>query len=153
VLPRLHSDLKTAMRSKQKTHLLVIRSLLSSITNASKTSSPITTDGALLTLLQRTIASSQSSIADFEKAGRSDLVEKEREQVGILQAYVDEIPVVGESEVEGVVRGCVEAGEAGDGKGGFGRVMGRVSKELKGKSEGRAVDMEMVKGVVERVLG
>ncbi|KAF2475806.1 GatB/YqeY domain-containing protein [Lindgomyces ingoldianus] len=147
ILPRLQSDLKIAMRSKDKQRLNVLRSLLAEITNASKTAKPIQTDGQLLSLVQKHISSSQQAIDEFEKARRLDLVEKEQGQVDILQAYVDEIPKLGEAEVDGMVEDVMRGLQAKPLN--FGSVMRGMVEVI----QGRPVDMEYVRTAVRKVTG
>jgi uncharacterized protein YqeY len=120
VLPRLQSDLKTAMRSKNKPALNTIRALQAEIINASKTAKPITTDGALYSLIQKQIKSSQVSIDEFRNAKRDELVEKEQQQLDILKGYAEEMPTVAESEVDALVKTVLEGLE--EGKRSFGSV-------------------------------
>jgi uncharacterized protein YqeY len=143
VLPRLQSDLKTALRSKNKPTLNVIRSLQAEIINASKTATPITTDGALYKLIQKQIKSSTTAIAEFENAKREDLVTKEQEQLDVLKGYAGEIPKAEESEIDGLVQKAAEAG------GSFGSVMGKVMGALKGKP----ADMEYLNKKIEEAVG
>jgi uncharacterized protein YqeY len=135
VLPRLQSDLKTALRSKNKPTLNVIRSLQAEIINASKTATPVTTDGGLYKLIQKQIKSSTTAIAEFENAKREDLVTKEQEQLDVLKGYA--------SEIDGLVQKAAEAG------GSFGSVMGKVMGALKGKP----ADMEYLNKKVEEAVG
>jgi uncharacterized protein YqeY len=147
VLPRLQSDLKTALRAKDKTTLNVIRSLQAEIINASKTAKPIATDGALYSLIQKQIKGVTTAIQEFETAKRDDLVQKEQEQLNVLQKYAEEIPKVQESEIDGLIDGAVKALE--EGKRTFGSVMGRVMGGLKG----RPADMEYLNKKIEEVIG
>ncbi|KAF2733310.1 GatB/YqeY domain-containing protein [Polyplosphaeria fusca] len=138
VLPRLQADLKTALRSKDKLRLTVLRSLLAEITNASKTPKPIANDTHLLALLQKTIASSNKAIDEFEAAKRQDLVDKEKAQVDVLEGYVDEIPKLGADEVDSIIKDVVEGFAEGE------RKFGRVMKEVARKIAGRPADMQEV---------
>ncbi|KAF1828520.1 GatB/YqeY domain-containing protein [Decorospora gaudefroyi] len=147
VLPRLQSDLKTAMRSKNKPALNTIRALQAEIINASKTAKPITTDGHLYSLLQKQIKSSTTAIHEFRNAKREDLVEKEQQQLDVLKAYADEIPKVAESEVDALVKSAVEGLE--EAKRSFGPVMGKVMGGVKG----RPFDLEYVTKKIEEAVG
>jgi uncharacterized protein YqeY len=147
VLPRLQSDLKTALRSKNKPTLNVIRALQAEIINASKTAKPITTDGALYSLIQKQIKGSTTAIAEFETAKRDDLVQKEQVQLDVLRGYAQEIPKVEESEIDGLIEGAVKALE--EGKRTFGSVMGRVMGGIKG----RPADMEYLNKKIEEIIG
>jgi uncharacterized protein YqeY len=147
VLPRLQSDLKTAMRSKNKPALNTIRALQAEIINASKTAKPITSDGALYSLIQKQIKSVTVSIEEFRNAKREDLVEKEQQQLDILKGYAEEIPTVAESEVDALVKSVVEGLE--EGKRSFGGVMGRVVGGIKG----RPFDVEYVTKKIQEAVG
>ncbi|USP73554.1 hypothetical protein yc1106_00828 [Curvularia clavata] len=147
VLPRLQSDLKTAMRSKNKPALNTIRGLQAEIINASKTTKPITTDGALYSLIQKQIKACSASIEEFRNAKREDLVEKEQQHLDVLKAYADEIPTVSESEVDSLVKSVVEGLE--EGKRSFGSVMGKVVGGIKG----RPFDVEYVTKKIQEAVG
>ena len=101
-------DLKTAMRAKATARLGVLRALLAEITNASKTSSPISDDLSLLALIKKKTGQSQGAIEEFEKAGRQDLVEKERSQKEILEEYAGDVKVMSREEVTEVVNSVIE---------------------------------------------
>jgi uncharacterized protein YqeY len=147
VLPRLQSDLKTALRAKDKTSLNVIRSLQAEIINASKTAKPVETDGALYSLIQKQIKGITTAMQEFEAAKRDDLVQKEQEQLNVLRKYAEEIPKVAQSEVDGLIDGAVKALE--EGKRTFGSIMGRVMGGLKG----RPADMEYLNKKIEEAVG
>ncbi|KAJ4360444.1 uncharacterized protein N0V89_001007 [Didymosphaeria variabile] len=145
ILSTLKPELMTAMRSKDKPRLTVLRALLAEITNASKTSKPISSDATLFSLLSKQIKASQAAVDEFANAKREDLVEKEREQLLVLEGYLNQIEVVGEDEVRNVaeeVAGGLGAGAK------VGPVMGKVM----GKFGGRPVDSDLVKRVVEEVV-
>lgn len=147
VLPRLQSDLKTAMRAKNKPALNTIRSLQAEIINASKTAKPIETDGALYALVQKQIKASKSALEEFQAAKRDDLVSKEQDQLHVLQGYADEIPTVPESELDELVKGVLE--EIGEGKKTVGAVMGKVIGGL----TGRPHDVEYLRRKIEELVG
>ncbi|KAF2242842.1 hypothetical protein BU26DRAFT_523845 [Trematosphaeria pertusa] len=148
ILSTLQPDLKTALRSKNKPQLTVLRALLADITNASKTSKPITTDANLYSLLQKQIRASSAALQEFQAAKRQDLVDKEQGQLDVLKQYAERIPKVSEEEVDGVVKSVVE--ELGK-KGSVqvaratGMVMGRLGKG------GMPIDVEVVKRGIEEV--
>jgi uncharacterized protein YqeY len=144
ILPRLKSDLKDAMRAKDKPRLNVLRALMAEITNASKTAKPVDSDSKLLVLLKKQIASSEKAVAEFESAKREDLVEKERGQIQLMQAYVDEIPVLSKQEVDSLVDEVV-AELRGDAKEeGWKPAFGALMKGVMAKIAGRPVDQSYV---------
>ncbi|KAI8931203.1 Altered inheritance of mitochondria protein 41 mitochondrial [Plenodomus lindquistii] len=148
VLSRLQSDLKIAMRSKNKPALNTIRALQAEIINASKTAKPIETDGALYSLVQKQIKASKSAIEEFQAAKREDLVSKEQEQLDILQAYADEIPKVEDGEIDSLVKSVLET--IGEGKKTVGSVIGQV---MSGGIKGRPYNAEYLRKKIEELLG
>lgn len=93
----LRNDLKKAMKAKDTNRLSVLRAVLASTTNASKTTKPIQTDMQLVDLLGKHVKNSQLAADEARGAGRRDLVEKEEAQRRILEEYIgrsglDEIP-------------------------------------------------------------
>lgn len=147
VLPRLQADLKTALRAKNKPALNTIRALQAEIINASKTAKPIETDGALYSLIQKQIKGITTAIEEFQAAKRDDLVQKEQAQLDVLRKYLEEIPKVEESEIDGLVESAVKALEGA--KVNVGQIMGNVMGAIKG----RPADVEYIKRKINEAVG
>ncbi|KAF2201079.1 GatB/YqeY domain-containing protein [Delitschia confertaspora ATCC 74209] len=148
VLPRLRPDLKTALQTKDKTRLSVLRALLAEITNASKTDKPISSDSALYLLLKKRLAASQAAVEEFQQAKRVDLVGKEEEQMAVLREYLGGIEVMGQEELRGMVEEAVSALGGKGPKVNQGKVMGKVM----GAVGDRAVDREQLSKLIGEVL-
>lgn len=118
--------MKSAMRAKDTNRLAVLRSLLSQTLNASKTSSPINTDMQMLTLLRKTANTSRAAQEEFKAAGREDLVQKEEEQLKVLEEYSSGVETVGEDEIRSVVKELVDSMKAEGAKMQMGDVLKRV---------------------------
>ncbi len=88
LLAKLKGDLKAAMKARDAARLTVLRSILASTLNASKTAKPIQTDAQLVALLRKTASSSQEALDEFRSAGRDDLADKESAQIKVLEEYV-----------------------------------------------------------------
>lgn len=112
---------------------------MAEITNASlgEKAKPIDSDSKLLSLLRKQIQSAEKSIADAESAKREDIVEKEKVQIDIMQAYVDEIPMLKKEDVDSLVDEVVKELS---GKPQFGPTM----KAVMAKIAGRPVDQSYV---------
>jgi uncharacterized protein YqeY len=107
LLSRLRDDLKTALKSKDKARLNVLRSLLADITNSQKAGSPIKDDNALLVQLRKRIGSAQDAAKQAADVSRPDLVEKEKEQIDILEQYAGNIKTMPEEEIRSIIEGIV----------------------------------------------
>ena len=89
-------------------------------------------DAAVVALVDKLIKQRKDSIDAFEKAGRTDLAEKEAAEMQILQAYLPQR--MSADEVASAVRAIVaEVGASGPGD--MGKVMGVVKARLAGKAE------------------
>ena len=158
LLQKLKGDLKTAMRARDAARLTVLRGVLSATLNASKTSSPVTTDAQLVALMKKTRAASLEAAAEFSGAGRADLADGERAQIAILDEYVassgvEEVPT---DELRALAAGVVAALTAeAQLQGGKARV-GDVMKKLLapgGPLDGKSVDRAELAMIVREVVG
>ena len=92
-LSNIRQDLKTAMRNRDSSRLPVLRALLSDITNASKTAQPIATDKQLQKRMRKRAKACLDAAAQFEKAQRMDLKQKEEAEAAMLEEYAAMITV------------------------------------------------------------
>ncbi|KAI0888827.1 GatB/YqeY domain-containing protein [Annulohypoxylon maeteangense] len=151
LLQKLKGDLKAAMRAKDAPRLSAIRSILSSVLNASKTASPIRTDIQLVALLRKTIRASADASADFTSAGREDLASKEAAQIAVLEEYIAQsgVRTLSPDALVGVVAGAVEA--AGGEKATFGAVMKSLFAPG-GPLDGADVDKSQMAELIKKSL-
>src|SRR5437870_8270487 len=88
---RLDSDLKEAMRARDTTKLGVLRMLKSALKYAAiaKSGAEAELDDAEATqVIRKQVKQRQDSIESFEKGGRLELAEKEKEELAILNQYL-----------------------------------------------------------------
>ena len=111
-----------------------------------KSPTPPTTDPHILTLINKQLTQTTSSIHDFRLAGREDLVAKEQLQADILGAYAASVDSVSKEEVLQVVKDAIEKVKVEGGKVVMGVVMREVSRVL--EESGKA----WVKGEVAAVV-
>ncbi|KAL7894526.1 Yqey-like domain-containing protein [Trichoderma sp. SZMC 28014] len=151
LLQKLKGELKAAMRAKDAPRLSVLRSIMSANLNASKTSSPIRTDVQLVALIRKLQKSAQDAVADAKAAGRDDLVDKENQQISILDEYVagSGVQSLGEAEIKALINDAVEAAK---GAGAAGKsLMGDVMKRVNAALEGKDVDKKSVAALVKEL--
>ena len=101
-------------------------------------------DTAIIVVIKKLVKQRRDGLAQFEKGGRMDLVEKEKVELALLEAYLP--PAMPEAEVARIVDEVVVAIGAASMKD-----MGRVMKEVKDRTEGRA-DGSMVSVLVKKKL-
>jgi hypothetical protein len=102
-------------------------------------------DADAAAVIKKLIKQRQDSIVQFEKGGRTDLVDKEKKELEILKAYLPE--GMSEADVARVVgEVVVSLGTATM------KDMGRVMKEVMTLTQGKA-DNKLVSDLVRKKLG
>jgi len=83
---RLSDDLKEAMRTGDERRKIAIRSIKAAIARAETAREEKVTldDAAILAVIAKEAKQRRESIAEFQKAGRADLVEAESRELTIL---------------------------------------------------------------------
>ncbi|HVH96434.1 MAG TPA: GatB/YqeY domain-containing protein [Bacillus sp. (in: firmicutes)] len=137
LLERLNSDIKQAMKNKEKDKLSVIRMVKTSIQNeAIKTGNELSEDEEL-TVLSREVKQRKDSLHEFDKAGRQDLVEKIRTELQYVELYMPK--QLSEEEVSEIVKQAISETGASS-KAEMGKVMAVIMPKVKGKAEGSLVN-------------
>jgi len=137
LLERLNSDIKQAMKNKEKDKLSVIRMIKASIQNeALKTGNEISEEEEL-TVLSREVKQRKDSLHEFDKAGREDLVEKIRTELQYVELYMPK--QLSEEEVSEIVKQAISETGAST-KAEMGKVMAVIMPKVKGKADGSLVN-------------
>jgi len=141
LLDRIDVDLKEAMRQQNKARLRTLRLLRSALKNAEIEAREEGSVGELSEQDQRMVLRKQvnqrrDSIEQYENAGRDDLVQKEREELDILESYMPE--PLSDDELEESLREIIDDVGA-ESMVDMGRVMGRAMSELRGRVDGSRV--------------
>ncbi|MGX7351038.1 glutamyl-tRNA(Gln) amidotransferase subunit E [Enterococcus canis] len=137
LLTTLNEDMKTAMKAKDKESLTVIRMLKSAIQNEQIKEGRELNDEEELTVLSREMKQRRDSLAEFEKADRTDLVEKVQKEIVIVEKYLP--AQLSEAEIREIVQNAIDQTGATSPKE-FGKVMGAVMPKVKGKADGNQVN-------------
>lgn len=86
------------------TRLDVLRGLISEVTNAAKTSRPVTTDAHMLSLIRKRVKTSESAVAEFQRAKREDLKDREVAQIVVLENYIKDSGSLKEEDITNAVQ-------------------------------------------------
>jgi uncharacterized protein YqeY len=141
---KITEDMKTAMRAKDSARLGTVRLLLAALKQKEVDERIVLEDAAVLAIIERMLKQRRESIAQFEKAGRTDLADAEKFEIGVLSAYLPQ--QLSEAEVaEAVAAAIKESGAAGP------KDMGKVMGLLKSRLAGRT-DMAKLSGLVKSKL-
>ena len=136
--------MKAAMKSREKVKLSVIRMLLADLKNARIAAREDLTEEQEEKVVAAYAKKRKESMETYEKAGRSDIVEKEQVEYDITVSYLP--PQMDEEELKSLVMAKVEEAGAESMKD-FGRVMKAVMVEVGSRADGSAVSA-MVKRVM-----
>jgi uncharacterized protein YqeY len=141
---KITEDMKTAMRAKESARLSTIRLLLSAMKQKEVDERVELTDADVLAIIEKMLKQRRESIAQFEKASRTDLADNEKAEIAVLSAYLP--AQMSEAEVgEAIAAAITESGAAGP------KDMGKVMGLLKAKLAGRT-DMGKLSGLVKAKL-
>ena len=134
----LMTAMKAAMKSKDSVALTALRSIKSAILLAQTESGSkgSMSEADEVKLLQKLVKQRQDSAAIFSQQNRPDLAEPELAEVEVISQFLPEM--LSEAEVEQHVVDAIAKLGATSMKD-MGKVMGVVSKELAGKTDGKTI--------------
>ncbi|MBO0469082.1 GatB/YqeY domain-containing protein [Enterococcus sp. DIV0242_7C1] len=137
LLTTLNDDIKTAMKSKDKETLSVLRMLKAAIQNEQIKANRDLDGEEELTVLSREMKQRRDSLSEFEKAGRDDLADKVKIEITIVEKYMPK--QLSEEEIRQIVQTAIDQTGASSPKE-FGKVMSAVMPAVKGKADGNQVN-------------
>jgi uncharacterized protein YqeY len=149
LVERLTEDLKEAMRNKDNVRLRTIRSLRSALQNKEieqreDGAETVLSDQDELAVLRKQINQRKDSIEQYRDAGRDDLVEKEQEELAVLDEYMPD--PLSDDELEAKLEAIIDEVGA-ESMADMGPVMGRAMDALRGRVDGNRVQA-MVKSLL-----
>ena len=136
--------MKAAMRAKDSARLSTVRLLLAAMKQKEVDERVELSDADIVAIIEKMIKQRRESIAQFEKASRQDLADKEKSEVDVLSAYLPQ--KMSEAEVAQAVAAAIGESAASGIKD-----MGKVMALLKPRLAGRA-DMGSVSSLVKAKL-
>ena len=145
LLDTLSTDLKVAMKARDKAGVRTIRLLISEMKNAAIAKGAALTAEDELQLLATQAKRRSESIEAYGKGGREDLVTSEREELEVIQGYLPE-PLTADQVRELVAEAIAATGASGMRD--MGKVMGRVMPQVKGRFPGKEV-RPIVQGLLD----
>jgi len=141
---RINEDMKAAMRAKDAPRLSAIRLLQAAIKQKEVDERITVDDTGVLGIVEKLIKQRKDSIEQFGKAGRTDLVAKEKAELDLLSMYLPQ--QMSEAQLAAAVDAAIaEAGVAGP------QAIGKVMALLKPRIAGRA-DMSQASALVKQRL-
>ncbi|OKY24755.1 MULTISPECIES: GatB/YqeY domain-containing protein [Thalassotalea] len=144
LLEQLKSEMKNAMRAKDKIRLGVIRMALSAIKQAEIDHNTEATDENIIAILTKMVKQRKESIKMYNEGGRTELAEIEQAEVSTLETFLPQ--ALSDDEIATLIQNAIaETGASSMAE------MGKVMAILKPKMQGRA-DLGAVSGQVRATL-
>ena len=135
LLEKIKTDLTAAQKERDELLVSTLRYFLSAVKDREIELRPQgkeIDDVEVVSLIEKQIKQRKESIAEFEKAQRQDLVEKETKEMGILSAYMP--AQMSEEEVQKLVDEAVSQSGATT-QSDMGKVMAELMPKIKGKAD------------------
>ncbi|MBR2619573.1 MAG: GatB/YqeY domain-containing protein [Firmicutes bacterium] len=144
---RLNADFKEAMKNKQTVRKETISFVRAAIKQYEVDNREEIDDAGIASILAKQVKMRKDALADFESAGRTDLVEAYNAEIEVLSEYMPK--QLTEDEIADIVKAtATDLGiEAGSGKASMGKLMGATMPKVKGVADGN-----LVKAAVEQYL-
>jgi uncharacterized protein YqeY len=142
---KIIDDIKTAMRAKDKERLSVLRMVKSNIMNKEIEKGGELSDEEVIKALNTLVKQRRDSAEQFTNAGRTELADKENEEITFIEIYLPQSASI--EEIENAVAEAITDTEASSMKD-----MGSVMQATLAKLSGKTVDGKIVSEKVRAKL-
>ena len=143
---RLMADFKEAMKAHDETAKNTISLARAAIKQYEVDNREELDDAGIIAILSKQVKMRKDALADFEKAGRTDLVSAYNAEIEILNRYLPE--QLSKEKIMEIVKDTAASLGIEGGKQNMGKLMGSVMGKVKGLADGNTV-----KEVVMEFLG
>ena len=133
------------MKAREQEKLAALRLMLAAVKQREVDERITLDDAAVVAVVEKMIKQRKDSIAQYEKASRQDLADKEKFEISVIESYLPQ--QLSQAEIETIVGDAIAATGAKSAAD-----MGKVMGVVKSKAAGRA-DMAAVGARVKAVLG
>lgn len=137
VAERLSTEIKQALKAGDRTRLATVRLLATAVKNREVELGHDLSEEEFVEVVGREVKRRKEAAEAYERGGRSELVEKERAERSVLEAYLPE--QLSEDEVRAAIEEAITATGA-SGPGEVGKVMGYIMGRHKGRVDGSEVN-------------
>lgn len=141
---RLQNDIKSAMRAKDKDRLGILRLISAAIKQREVDERIKLDDHQIVAVIDKMIKQQRDALSQFENANRTDLADKARFELDILQDYMP--ATLSASELETAIAEAIAATGATSSAD-----MGKVMAMIKPKVQGRCDMSQLSKQIKEKL--
>jgi len=141
----INDDVKTALRAGDKARTTTLRLIMAALKQVEVDERKELSDEDVTAILSKMVKQRRESIEQYTQGGRSDLAEKEEQELAIIQTYLPE-PLT-DAEIDQLIEQAVTETGASTMKD-MGKLMGVLRPQLQGRA-----DMGAVSGKIKARLG
>ena len=134
---QLMSDFKEAMKAKDEVAKNTISFARAAVKQYEVDHRQELDDEGIIAILSKQVKMRNDALADFEKAGRTDLVESYKAEIAVLKKYLPE--QLSEDKLREIIAETAASLEIEGGMQNMGKLMGPVMAKVKGIADGNAV--------------
>lgn len=143
---RITHDIAEAMKAREQARLSALRMVKAALMNGEVSKGRALEEAEAQQVLASLIKQRRDSIEQFRNAGRTDLVDKETAELGVLERYAP--PAVSAADLERAVNAAIAETQSASPKD-----VGRVMKAVMAALAGMTVDGKAVNELVRKKLG
>src|SRR5579872_1214683 len=104
---QIQEDMKAAMRAQEKERLATIRLIMSAFKQKEVDERITLTDEHVIAILDKMLKQRRESIAQFEMANRQDLVQKENNEILVIQHYLPS--PLSSAEIDALIESAIQS--------------------------------------------
>jgi uncharacterized protein YqeY len=138
------NDLKAALKASDKTKVATLRLLIAALKNERIEKGRELTEDEIEAVVRRAVKQRKDSIEQYARGGRQDLVDAEKAELAILEAYLPK--GLTDEELQAAIRGIVAEKSLSSGKD-----VGILMKELMARHRGK-VDGKRAQELARQIL-
>ena len=138
----IKSQVTTSMKNGDKLRTSVLRMTLAEIQKEEISEKSDLEDNKVISILEKMIKQRKESIAQYLKASRNELAEKEKEEITIIQEFLPD--QMTEEEITEIIQKTIESTGAESMKD-MGKVMAALKEQTAGKADAALISQEVKK--------
>ena len=129
---RVNDEMKAAMKAREQERLGALRLLLAAVKQREVDERITLDDAGVISVVEKMIKQRKESIAQYEKAARRDLADKEQYEISVLEAYLPQR--LTSAEIEAAIAEAI-ASTGARSPADMGKVMGLVKAKVAGRAD------------------
>ncbi len=145
LIKRFDDDLRNALKASESAKVSILRMVKAAVKNRQIEKGRELTDDEIISVISSMVKQGRESIEQFAKAGRTDLVSKEEQEIAVLQTYLPQ--QLSREEIDRIIIDAIKEASARTPQD-MGKVMRVLMPRLKGVADGKYVN-QRVKELLE----